>query len=90
MSKKQQPIQRLPIPVEEADVNRGLSELQARQRLESGWGNTAGQGVGKSEREIILSNIFTFIVFENQLFWGNFKYIFKRNFNHADFKERFS
>ena len=60
MSKKQQQITRLPIPVEEADERYGLTDLQVRQRLEGGWGNVAGQGVGKSEREIVLGNIFTF------------------------------
>ena len=60
MKKKESEIVRLPIPVEEADTGRGLTALQVRQRLEGGWGNTAGQGAGKTEREIILGNIFTF------------------------------
>ena len=60
MSKKQNQIVRLPIPVEKADERHGLTFQQVQQRQDGGWANVAGQGVGKSEREIILSNIFTF------------------------------
>ncbi len=57
--KENQPI-RLAIPVEEADVREGLTSLQARQRLEGGWGNEAPGGPGKTEKEIVLSHVFTF------------------------------
>ena len=60
MSKKQNQIVRLPIPVENADERHGLTFQQVQQRQDGGWANVAGQGVGKSEREIVLSNIFTF------------------------------
>ena len=60
MSKKQNQIVRRPIPVENADERHGLTFQQVQQRQDGGWANVAGQGVGKSEREIVLSNIFTF------------------------------
>ena len=51
---------RLPIPVEEADENHGLTALEVLQRKEGGWSNTASGGAGKTEREIVLGHIFTF------------------------------
>ena len=60
MKKKENQIQRLAIPVEEADVRHGLTSLQAKQRLDGGWGNVSPQGPGKSEKDIILGHVFNF------------------------------
>lgn len=60
MKKKDLTPQRIPIPTEDADENLGLSSLQVQQRMDCGWGNTAPQGAGKTEREIVLGHIFTF------------------------------
>ena len=60
MKKKDAQIQRLPIAVEEADVHQGLTSLEAKQRLDSGWGNVASQGAGKTEKEIVFGHVFNF------------------------------
>ena len=57
---KQAQIVRLSIPVEETDIQTGLTCLQAQQRLDGGWANLAPQSAGKTEREIVLGHIFNF------------------------------
>ena len=51
---------RLAIPVIEADPKVGLSQLEAKQRFDGGWANTAPETAGKTEKEIILGHCFTF------------------------------
>ena len=60
MKQKKEELVRIPIPVEEADEEYGLSTLQVRQRQEGGWANVMTQGAGKTEREIVFGHIFTF------------------------------
>ena len=52
--------QRRDVPVIEAEPNFGLTEQEAKERLENGWANTPVEGAGKTTREIIFSNVFTY------------------------------
>ncbi len=52
--------QRQEIAAYAADPNVGLTEQQARQRLEAGWSNEVTAKAGRSEKDIILQNILTF------------------------------
>ena len=67
LQKLQRPKQKEPdlpprreLPVLEADPEQGLTEAQAKERVDSGWANTPVEGAGKSTKEIILSNTFTY------------------------------
>lgn len=44
----------------EADPAAGLSHAEAEARIAGGWGNTAPESPGRSERDIILQNCVTF------------------------------
>ena len=48
------------VPVVEAEPDTGLTEQQAKERLDAGWANTPVEGAGKTTREIIFSNVFTY------------------------------
>ena len=54
------------VPVLEPDPETGLTEEQARLRAAAGWANLPIDPPGKTVREIILSNIFTYF---NMLFF---------------------
>ena len=58
-SKIQQP-QRQDVEVLTSDPELGLTSEQAAHRAEAGWANIAPEGAGRTEQEIILSNILTF------------------------------
>ena len=62
MKKKQKApeVERLPLPVLEADPQQGLSAQQVQQRVSCGWSNDTGSGASCSERELILRNVLTF------------------------------
>ncbi len=53
-------IARRPIPVAKTAPDQGLTDLQVQQRLAAGWGNLAPKSAGKTEKEIVLSQCFTF------------------------------
>ncbi len=48
------------LPILEADPDRGLTRAEAEERAAAGWANTPVESAGKSTREIILSNTFTY------------------------------
>ena len=48
------------VPVLETDPERGLTAAEAQARLDAGWDNAPVEGAGKTTREIILSNTFTY------------------------------
>lgn len=60
MSKKQEAITRQEIPVLVADPSLGLTAQQAQERAEGGWAGGDPPTSGKSVKDIVLSNIFTF------------------------------
>lgn len=51
---------RLPLEVLAADPERGLCTEQVTRRTEMGWANGTPTAAGKTEREIVLTHIFTF------------------------------
>ena len=57
---KAETIARTPVPMYDADPEEGLTEEQVRQRREAGWGNQAQESASKSEKQIVLENLFTF------------------------------
>lgn len=60
IQKRYQQPQKQPVEKISPPVDYGLTEQQVRQRREAGWANVASDGPGRSEREIILGNLFTF------------------------------
>ena len=58
--REKEEIQRLEIPVAEADPELGLTMEQADRRRLGGWSNGMPQSASKSEKEIILENCLTF------------------------------
>ncbi len=63
MFKKETQVNNLPrveLPVVEADPNVGLSRGQVEQRVAAGWVSGTPQAAGKTEKEILLANTFTF------------------------------
>lgn len=61
MEKREQPQPfRKNVDIFEADTDVGLTEDQVRERKEAGWIGGKPRAAGKTEREILLSNIFTF------------------------------
>ena len=48
------------LPILEADPDRGLTRAEAEARAAAGWANTPVESAGKSTKEIILSNTFTY------------------------------
>ena len=48
------------VPVVEADPETGLTAAQMRERTERGWANTPVDPPGKSVKQIIFSNVFTY------------------------------
>ena len=58
----EQPV-RQEVPVLNPDPSAGLSTPQIQQRLACGWGNSAPAHAGRTEKEIILQNCFTFFNF---------------------------
>lgn len=57
---------RLDVPVLRADPEQGLTAAQVRERMESGWANLPVESAGKTTKQIILSNVFTYF---NMLFF---------------------
>ncbi len=51
---------RAQIPVFPADPEQGLSSAQAQERLAGGWGNTQVDPPGKTARQIVAENVFTY------------------------------
>lgn len=54
------------VPVVEADPAKGLTQAEVLERMDAGWDNAPVEGAGKSTKEIILSNTFTYF---NMLFF---------------------
>ena len=52
--------QRLDVENTSPDPETGLTYQQAQTRMDRGWANIAHDGPGRSERDIILGNLFTF------------------------------
>ena len=48
------------VPVAEADPERGLTAAQVRERMDAGWANTPVDPPGKSFKQIVLDNTFTY------------------------------
>ena len=48
------------VPELHPDPDRGLSHAEAQARIDAGWANTPVEGAGKTTKEIILSNTFTY------------------------------
>lgn len=48
------------LPVLVTDPEKGLTAEQVRERKDAGWDNAPVEGAGKSTKEIILSNVFTY------------------------------
>ena len=57
--------ERLEVPVVEAAPDRGLTAAQVRERMAGGWGNLPVEPAGKTTKQIIRSNVFTYF---NMLF----------------------
>ncbi|NLD51797.1 MAG: HAD-IC family P-type ATPase [Clostridiales bacterium] len=57
------PVQRVEVPVVEADAAHGLTSQQVQQRIQGGWDNPPVQSPGKTVGQIIFSNIFTWFNF---------------------------
>ena len=57
---------RLDVPVLHTDPERGLTAAQVRERMECGWANLPVEPAGKTTKQIILSNVFTYF---NMLFF---------------------
>ena len=51
---------RIDVPVKHADASFGLSELDAKQRVDAGWGNLPIEPPGKTVGQIIKSNTLTY------------------------------
>lgn len=51
---------RKPVPVINADPQQGLSAAQVRERLDGGWANTPVDPPGKTVKQIIMDNTFTY------------------------------
>ena len=58
--KKREEIQRVPLPVVNADPESGLSGDQVETRLKGGWTNDTRVSASRSEKEIVLHNCLTF------------------------------
>ncbi len=52
--------ERIPVEKTEPDYRRGLSESQAKERMEKGWANVAVEPPLQSTKEIIRDNVFTY------------------------------
>ena len=52
--------QRLEVPVVHASAEQGLSTAQVRERMEGGWANLPVEPAGKTTKQIIRSNVFTY------------------------------
>ena len=48
------------LPVLVTDPEKGLTAAEVRERKDAGWDNAPVEGAGKSTKEIILSNVFTY------------------------------
>ena len=48
------------VPELHPDPDRGLTHAEAQARIDAGWANTPVEGAGKTTKEIILSNTFTY------------------------------
>ena len=57
--------QRLEVPVVQASAEQGLTSAQVRERMEGGWANLPVEPAGKTTKQIIRSNVFTYF---NMLF----------------------
>ena len=57
---------RLDVPVVNAAPEQGLTTAQVRERMEGGWANLPVESAGKTTKQIILSNVFTYF---NMLFF---------------------
>ena len=53
-------LQRLEVPVVQAPAELGLTTEQVRERMEGGWANLPVEPAGKTTKQIILSNVFTY------------------------------
>ena len=58
--KRRKKLLRQEIPVLEASPDAGLTQQQAAQRAEKGWGNDQSISAGKTEWDIVAQNLFTF------------------------------
>ena len=58
--------QRLEVPVVQASAEQGLTSAQVRERMEGGWANLPVEPAGKTTKQIIRSNVFTYF---NMLFF---------------------
>ena len=52
--------QRRNVPVVEADPNTGLTSAQAKERMDAGWANIPVDPPGKTFKQIVLDNTFTY------------------------------
>ena len=61
------------LPVLVTDPEKGLTAEQVLERKDAGWDNAPVEGAGKSTKEIILSNVFTYfnILFFLLALWLN-------------------
>ena len=57
---KQEPIERRPLERLDADPEVGLSQRQAQKRMAWGWGNRVTADPGKTEKQIVAEQCFTF------------------------------
>ena len=48
------------VPVYEADPQQGLSSAQASERADAGWKNTPVDPPGKTVKQIVYDNVFTY------------------------------
>ena len=53
-------VERLEVPVLRAHPASGLTTEQVRERMEAGWANLPVESAGKTTKQIILSNVFTY------------------------------
>ncbi|MFR1190003.1 MAG: cation-translocating P-type ATPase [Oscillospiraceae bacterium] len=58
--------ERRDVPVAHPDPQRGLTDAQVRERTDAGWTNAPVDPTGKTVKQIVLSNIFTYF---NMLFF---------------------
>ncbi len=59
LSRRKKPIERVELPVVEADAAFGLSGQQVAQRIQGGWDNPPAQSPGKTVGQIIFTNVLT-------------------------------